>query len=88
MQLNIISILQNACIPSSIRPWKVKNTAKIRNRYNQLTHLIQDPTWESDKIQENTTQNSTFPQGCNDRQDSMTYTKHKQQERSTKESWP
>ena len=31
---------------------KVRKKAKIRNWYNQITHLIQDVTWESDKIQE------------------------------------
>ena len=30
-------------------PVKVRKTAKIRNRYNQLPHLAQDTTWESDK---------------------------------------
>ena len=29
---------------------KVRKTAKIRNRYNQVPHLTQDTTWESDKI--------------------------------------
>ena len=28
---------------------KVKKVAKIRNRYNQATHLIEDTTWVSDK---------------------------------------
>ena len=28
---------------------KVRNAAKIRIRYNQVPHLIQDTTWESDK---------------------------------------
>ena len=27
---------------------KVRNTAKIRNRHNQVPHLTQDTTWESD----------------------------------------
>ena len=27
----------------------VKKAAKIRNRYNQVPHLTQDTTWESDK---------------------------------------
>ena len=27
-----------------------KKTAKIRNQYNQVSHLTQDTTWESDKI--------------------------------------
>ena len=28
---------------------KVSKKAKTRNRYNQVPHLTQDPTWESDK---------------------------------------
>ena len=28
---------------------KVRKVAKIRNRYNQVPHLTQDTTWESDK---------------------------------------
>ena len=28
---------------------KVSKDAKIRNRYNQVPHLSQDTTWESDK---------------------------------------
>ena len=30
---------------------KVRKTAKIRKRYNQVPHLTQDTTWESNKIQ-------------------------------------
>ena len=29
---------------------KVRKKAKIRNRCNQVSHLTQDTTWESDKI--------------------------------------
>ena len=32
---------------------KVKKKAKIRNPYNQITHLTQDTILESDKNQEN-----------------------------------
>ena len=28
---------------------KVRKVAKVRNRYNQVPHLTQDTTWESDK---------------------------------------
>ena len=28
---------------------KVRKGAKIRNRYNQVPHLTQDTTWESNK---------------------------------------
>ena len=36
---------------------KVSKEAKIRNRYNLVPHLTQDPTWESDK---NTIKYNTF----------------------------
>ena len=29
--------------------YQVSKKAKIRNRYNQVPHLTQDTTWESDK---------------------------------------
>ena len=28
---------------------KVRKAAKIRNRFNQVLHMTQDTTWESDK---------------------------------------
>ena len=31
---------------------KVRKAAKIRNRYNQIPHLTQDTTWESDNKSE------------------------------------
>ena len=34
---------------------KVKNTARIRNRYNKIPHLTKENTWKSDKTQENIT---------------------------------
>ena len=34
---------------------KVKRKAKIKNRYNQVPHLILDTIWESDNTQENVT---------------------------------
>ena len=65
---------------------KVRKKAKIRNEYNQVPHLTQDTTWESDKntrkhlIQESQ-EVSPFPAGdhkaATNRQDSMTDTKHK-----------
>ena len=65
---------------------KVSKKAQIRNRYNQVPHLAQDTTWESDKnrrkhhIQENQ-EVSPFPAGDHkaamNRQESMTNTKHK-----------
>ena len=34
---------------------KVRKKARIKNQYNQVPHLTQDTTWESDKLQENIT---------------------------------
>ena len=34
---------------------KVRKKAMTRNRYNQVPHLTQDTTWESDKTQESIT---------------------------------
>ena len=67
--------------------FKVRKKAKIRNRYNQVPHLTQDSTWESDKnTRKHHTQKSLdvspFPAGdhkaARNRQDSMTKanTKH------------
>ena len=42
--------------PVSLKPlYKVRKVAKIRNQYNQVPHLTQDTTWESDKTQLNIT---------------------------------
>ena len=38
-----------AKLESSRLALKVRKKAKIRNRYNQVTHLTQDTIWESDK---------------------------------------
>ena len=67
---------------------KVSKTAKVRNRYNQVPHLVQDTTWENDKntrkhhIQESQ-EVSPFPaddqKAAMNRQEGMTNTKHKQQ---------
>ena len=64
---------------------KVSKMAKIRKRYNQVTHLTQDTTWESDKNTINITNKSQeaspFPAGDHkaamNRCESMTNTKHK-----------
>ena len=37
---------------------KVRKTARIRNRYNQVTYLSQDTKWESNKITINVTNKS------------------------------
>ena len=46
---------------------KVSNGTKIRNRYNQVPHLTQDTNGESDKLTEDTTNESQevspFPAG-------------------------
>ena len=48
-------------------PYKVKKTARGRNRYNQVPHLSQDTKWESNNITTNITNNSQeaslFPSG-------------------------
>ena len=41
--------------------YKVRKAAKIKYRYNQVPHLTQDTTWESDKIQLNITNESREP---------------------------
>ena len=64
---------------------KVSKMAKIRKRYDQVTHLTQDTTWESDKNTINITNKrqeaSPFPAGDHkaamNRCESMTNTKHK-----------
>ena len=62
--------------------------AKIRNRYNQVPHLTQETTWQSDKntIKHNKQESqeaSPFPAGDQkaaiDRQESMTNMNHKTQ---------
>ena len=64
---------------------QVQKVAKIRNRYNQVPHLTQDTTWESDK---NTIKHhkrepigQPFPAGDHkaamNRRESMTNTRHK-----------
>ena len=73
----------------------IRKKAKIRNRYNQVPHLIQYTTWEKDKkykehhIEENQ-EVRPFQAGDHkaamNRQDSMTDTKHKYQKGSTKEA--
>ena len=47
--------------------FKVRKTAKIRKRYNQVPHLTKDTTWESNKKSINITnmsqELSSFPAG-------------------------
>ena len=75
---------------------KVRKTAKIRRRYNQVPHLTQDTTWESNKNTINITNKSKeaspFPAGDHkaamNRRESMRNTRHKKHKRSTKEVPP
>ena len=64
-------------------PVNVGKKANIRNRYNQVPHLTQDTTWDSDKNRRNyhihdSQEVSPFPAGDHEaamnRQDSMTDT--------------
>ena len=59
--------LSETNIIENTKCFKVRKAAKIGNRYNQVLHLIQDTTWESDKTQLNITNKSQevslFPAG-------------------------
>ena len=65
--------------------FKVRKTARIKNRYNQGPHLSQDTKWESNKITINITikgqEVSPFPSGDHNaamnRRESMTNLRHK-----------
>ena len=65
--------------------FKVRKAAKIRQRYNQVPHLNQDTTWESDKNTINITTKSQevspFPTGDHEaamnRRENMRNTRHK-----------
>ena len=64
---------------------KERNTARIKNRYNQVPHLSQDTKWDSNKITINIKNKnqevSPFPPGYHkaaiNRRESMTNTRHK-----------
>ena len=64
---------------------KVRKTAKIRKRYNQVPHLTQDTTWESNKNTINITNKSQevspFPAGDHkaaiNRRERMRHTRQK-----------
>ena len=70
--------------------------AKIRKQYNQLPHLNQDTTWESNKNTINVTNKSQevspYPaidqKSAMNRRESMRNTRHKKHKRSTKEVPP
>ena len=64
--------------------YKVSKTAKIRKRYNQVPHLTQDTTWESNKnilnITNKSQEASPFSEGNhkdNEQTRSMRNTRHK-----------
>ena len=65
--------------------FKVRKTAKIRKRYNQVPHLTKNTTWESNKntinIINKSQEVSPFPAGDHkaamNRQESMRNTRHK-----------
>ena len=75
---NLIILIE----PKYMYVYKVRKAAKFRNRYNQVPHLTQDTTWESDKNTVNITnksqQVSPFPAGDHkaamNRPESMTNT--------------
>ena len=70
---------------SVVQEMKARKTAKIRKRYNQVPHLTQDTTWESNKNTTNVTNKSQevspFPAGDHkaamDRRKSMRNTRRK-----------
>ena len=53
--LDCIFIVENNLTRNAYAVDNESKKANIRNRYNQIPHLTQDPIWESDKTQENTT---------------------------------
>ena len=79
-QLLLLSV---TFIPYSLM--KVRKTARIRNRYNQVPYLTQDTKWESKKITINITNESQevsrLPSGDHkaaiNRRESMTHARHK-----------
>ena len=44
-----LSALAKYCKEKKLIVKKIRKAAKIQNRYNQVPHLTQDTTWESDK---------------------------------------
>ena len=75
----------NDILSEKVRIIKVRKMAKIRDGYNQVPHLTQDTTWESNKTTINITNKSQevspFPAGDHKaamkRRKSMTFTRHK-----------
>ena len=75
----------NDILSEKVRIVEVRKMAKIRNQYNQVPHLTQDTTWESNTTTINITNKSQevspFPAGdhkeAKNRHKSMTITRHK-----------
>ena len=75
----------NDILSEKVRIVKVRKMAKIRNQYNQVSHLTLDTTWESNKTTINITNKSQevspFPAGDHkaamNKPKSMTITRHK-----------
>ena len=82
------------CINQNVayHDFKVRKMAKIRKRYNQVPHLTQDTTWESNKNTINITNKSQeaspFPaddrETAMNRREIMRNTRHKKHKWSTK----
>ena len=47
--VNWLGLAFYAIMKCNDRRFKVRKATKIRNQYNQVSHLTQDTTWESDK---------------------------------------
>ena len=83
--LSIVTLQNNpSCLDLRLSPVKVRKTAKIRKRYNQVPHLTQDTTMESRKttikITNKSQEASHFPagdQGSNEQ--TRKHEKHKTQ---------
>ena len=73
------------CLGPIYKLFKVRKTAKIRKRYNQVPHLTQDTTWSSNKKTINITnkslEDSPFPandhKAAMSKPESMRNTRHK-----------
>ena len=71
---------------------EVRKIAKIRKLYNQVPHMTQDTTWNSNKntklITNKSQENSPFQAGDHkaamNRRESMSYTRHKNTNNSKK----
>ena len=86
-QLNKILVIMNRKYHNHKLQTKVRKEVKIRKQYNQVPHLTQDTTWESNKntisITNKSLEFSPFPAGDHksamNRRKGMRNTKHKTQ---------